>query len=395
MSIMNSLYQEKYIRIMSYLLLAGLTLFLTGFFWQASSSRLQTVYYLLVVAPVLLTLVYQIKHYPCTEIFLLSLLLILYSALSVFWSDDISAQAIFHQFKKVLLLISLFLAVYTVNNRFPKFEDSILKAMLICGSLLAVYNIYTMLVTTGITGRIYGWGVLDNANVTAEVFGLLFLYAFREFLQAKHKKTMMIYAFLLGILTVEIALNKSRGQQLALLIGIMLVLFSVRRENIKKLIPIAIFAVLSLIFLALFTDITDRVLNREFNLSCRDVIWKELFATAMNTPFFGRGAGSSAGFEAYCQAVDITFTHAHSVYMAIFLYTGLIGVLLALILTIKTVISAYRSGHDKDSFWGIIIIYGFIAFLPNGDGLVSRPNETWALFWIPLAFIASRQQTIK
>ena len=201
-----------------------------------------------------------------------------------------------------------------------------------------------------------------------------------------------MYLAVLALLVMEIMLNKSRGQQLALLIGIILVLFTVEREKIRKLIPVAISGIMLLLFLALFTDITDSVLNRELNLSCRDVIWKELFSTAMNTPFFGRGAGSSAGFEAYCKAVDVTYTHAHSVYLAIFLYTGLIGVILALGLTFQTVIAGIKSGQDKDLFWVIIIIYGFVAFLPNGDALVSRPNERWMLFWIPAAFIASRQR---
>lgn len=387
----NTLRPNQTTQIMSYVLLAGLSVFLSGFFWQASSSRLQTMYYLLVVLPVLLTLPYQIRGYPFNRIFALSSLLILYFSVSVFWSDDTSAAALFHQFKKILLLLSLFLAIYTVNHKFPKFEDTILKVMLLCGSILAIYNIINLFMTDGITGRIYGWGVLDNANVTAEVFGLLLLYAFREFLKSDHRAVMGIYIVVLVVLAIEIILNKSRGQQFALLIGIILVLFSVERENLKKLIPIALITIISLIFMALFTDITDRILNRELNLSCRDVIWKELLTTAFNTPYFGRGAGSSAGFEAYCKAVDVTFTHTHSVYMAIFLYTGITGVLLALWLTTRTLLSAYHSGHEKDIFWAIIIIYGFIAFLPNGDGLVARPNELWMLFWIPVAFIASRQ----
>jgi hypothetical protein len=381
---------NKTTQIMSYVLLAGLSVFLSGFFWQTSSTRLQTMYYLLVVLPVFLTLPYQIKIYPFNRIFALSSLLILYTALSVFWSDDTSTEALFHQFKKILLLLSLFFAIYTVNNKFPKFEDTILKVMLLCGSMLAIYNIMTLLMTDGISGRSHGWGVLNNANVSAEVLGLLLLYAFREFLKSEHRKVMSIYFPVLLVLAIEIILNKSRGQQFALFIGIILVLFSVERENLKKLIPIALITIMSLIFLALFTDITDKVLNRELNLSCRDVIWKELLTTAFNTPYFGRGAGSSSGFEAYCKAVDSTYTHPHSVYMAVFLYTGITGVLLGLWLTTRTLLTAYHSGHEKDIFWAIIIIYGFIAFLPNGDGLVSRPNEIWMLFWIPVAFIASR-----
>jgi len=286
----NILSPNQYTHLMGYVLLVGLSVFLSGFFWQESSSRLQTLYYLLVVAPVLLTLPFQMKEYPFNTIFILSSLLILYSALSVYWSDDTSTQAVFHQFKKVFLLLSLFPAICMVNKKFPEFEETILKFMLFCGSLLAIYNIVTLLITDGITDRIYGWGVLDNANVTAEVFGLLFLYSFREFLKSHSKKVMIIYFLLLTIIAVEILLNKSKGQQLALMFGIILVIFSVKPESLKKLIPIAIIAVMSLLFMALFTDITDRVLNRELNLSCRDVIWKELITTALNTPYFGRGA---------------------------------------------------------------------------------------------------------
>ena len=134
------------------------------------------------------------------------------------------------------------------------------------------------------------------------------------------------------------------------------------------------------------------VFNRNLTFDCRLIIWKELWASAIQTPIFGRGTGASPGYTAYC--LTRPFFDPHSVYMSVFLHNGVVGVFLALLLTGHSIAVAYKSTHQHDTFWGIIIIYGFIALIPNGDSLVSRPNEVWMLFWIPVAFIASRQKYI-
>ena len=255
-------------------------------------------------------------------------------------------------------------------------------------------NIYIMLITVGLSGRISGHGLLDNANTTAEVFGVVFLFAFIQFLNSKQKKKVVIYLFVAAVIFLEMIFNKSRGQQLALFVGILLVICFVPRDNLKRLIPIALFGMIILGAMLYFTNILEMIFNRNLTFGCRSAIWKELWASAMQTPIFGRGSGSSTGYTAYCKHSADPFIGTHSVYMGVFLHQGVVGVLLALSLTGSSIVAAYKSIHQHDAFWGIIIIYGFIALIPNGDSLISRPNEVWMLFWIPVAFIASRQKTL-
>lgn len=379
-------------KVLAYLLLIGLSLFLTGYFWQAKTTRLQTVYYLLVVAPVVFSLWHQIKDYPLNPLFYLAFIFILYSSLSFFWSDNITLSSAFHVFKKFVLLMSLFLAVNYVIKRFPRFEYVVLHLMLFFASVLAVYNIYDLSITEGLSGRISGWGVLDNANITAEVFGLIFIFAAIQFLETDNKLKVAIYFFICLLVIVEIFLNKSRGQQLALFIAILLIVFATPKERLKRLLPIVTVTVIGAILVFFFTDLFETIFNRKLGFSCRDTIWRDLLEqAALNSPIFGRGSGASAGYTTYCLELSPeALKGTHSVYMSIFLYQGAVGVLLALTLTIFAIYAAYRSKNKMDLFWAIIIIYGFIAFLPNGDSLVARPNERWMLFWIPLAFITSR-----
>jgi len=378
--------------ILSSVLLLGLTLFLTGYFWQAKSTRLQTVYYFLVVAPILLSFTYQIRNYSFNPLFFLSFTLILYTMTTVFWSEDVSIQSLFHQFKKGLLLLSLFLAVNHVRKRYPDFEANILNLMTFFAIFLAIYNIYTLMITTGLSGRIHGWGLLDNANVTAEVFGIIFLYTFMQFLKTENKTKMFVFLFISALILVEIFLNKSRGQQGALIIAIIISLYFVPGKNLKRLIPIAAVALASLILLIYSSNIIETIINRNAGFSCRDTIWADLLPSAMNTFFFGRGVGSSSGYITYCYELsNEPLSGTHSIYMYVLLYTGITGVGLGLLTTFYAVKTAFKSHNEFDKFWGIIIIYGFIAFIPNGDSLVSRPNEVWPLFWVPLAFISSRK----
>lgn len=376
--------------ILSYVLLLGLSLFLTGYFWQTKTTRIQTLYYFLIVAPILISIIYQIKNYPFNRLFFLSFIFILYTVSSVFWSEDVSAQALFHEFKKFVLLLSLFFSINHVCNKFPDFEINILNLMTFVACGLAIYNIYTLMETSGLSGRINGLGLLDNAITTAEVFGLIFLFSFTQFLKSENKLKIVIYFLVAALILFEIILNKSRSQQFALIIAMILVLFFTPKENLKRLIPIIIISLIGLSYIILFTDILESIYNRGFNLSCRDTIWRDLLPTALETPFFGRGEGSSQGYITYCHNRLLNGTH--SIYLSIFLYQGLIGVSLALLTTLEAIRTAYTTRHQTDIFWGIIIIYGFITFSFNGDSLLSRPNEVWMLFWIPVAFISMRKK---
>jgi len=375
---------------LGYILLLGLSLFLTGYFWQEKATRLQTLYYLLVVTPVLLTIITQIKRYDFNLLFILAFSLIVYYAASVLWSDMLSSDTVFRQVKKVILLLSLFFSVSYVGKQFSDYDNKILHVILFFATSLALYNIYDLITTVGISSRIGGWGVLDNANTAAEVFGVLFLFAFMQFLKSDQKPKILIYLLISTIIFIEMILNKSRGQQLALFVGILLVIYFSPRQNLKRLIPILLLGVVSLGFILYSTDIIETIFNRNLRFDCRTAIWQELMTTAMQSPIFGRGAGASPGYEVYCSNQTSLYYHAHSVYMNTFLHTGLVGVVLGLSLTGYAVIKAFNSTNKNDVFWGIVIIYGFIALLPNGDSLVPRPNEVWMLFWIPVAFIASR-----
>jgi O-antigen ligase/polysaccharide polymerase Wzy-like membrane protein len=384
--------EARYI-ILSYVLLIGLTLFLTGYFWQEKTTRLQTLYYILVVSPIFISIIHQVKSYQFNTVFLIFFLLVTYSAISVFWSDNISIENAFRQWKKVILLVSLFFSISYVGKKFPNYENNILNVMLFFAVILASYNIYDLLTTVGLAGRIQGHGLLDNANITAEVFGVMFLFSFMQFLKSEQKIKILIYLLIATVIFIEMLFNKSRGQQLALFVGVLLVICFVPRDKLKRLIPIALLGMVVLAVMLYFTNILEMVFDRNLTFDCRSTIWTELWASAMQTPIFGRGSGASAGYTAYCLKYPTEpFIGTHSVYMGVFLYQGVVGVLLALLLTGYSVAVAYKSIYQHDAFWGIIIIYGFIALIPNGDSLVSRPSEVWMLFWIPVAFIASRQK---
>jgi len=381
--------------VLDYFLFIGLVLLFTGFFWQLKTTRLQTSYYFWVVLPIVCSLFYHFKTYPFKRLFFFTFLFILYSVLSVFWSDNLSFSTFFSQFKKLILILSLFFAIAYINKKFIYFEKLVLHLMLFCAAFLAFYNIIDLVTTVGLDGRISGWGILDNANITAEVFGMVFIFSFICFLQTKDKIAAGGYFLLCLLFFIEILLNKSRGQQFALFITLILIILWLPKIYWKRLLGVIFGFFIVLLVFYFYSDFLTTIFNRKLTFSCRDTIWRDLLQSALKTPFFGRGEGASSGYITYCSEMAYqALIGTHSVYMNIFLYQGAMGLFLALLVIFYALKTAYQSKYKADCFWGMIIIYGLIAFIPNGDSLLSRPNEMWILFWIPLAFLASRTKPL-
>lgn len=388
MEILVSLKNQR--SFLKYVLLLGVSLLLTGFFWQQSTTRLQTLFYIFVVSPILLSIVHQVKIYSYNRLFWLALAVLSYTFISTFWSQTFSSESVFHYFKCLALLLSLFFAVNYVVIHFPRYQNSILHVMLILAAILSVYNLYVFFSSNFLASRMVGWGLLENANIAAQVFGVMVIFALLKFFTTSSKVQMVFYFVLGSILTLEIIFFKSRGQMLALAVAILAIINFVPNANLKRFIPVAVIILLLMLYLVFATDLMSLIANRDASFDCRKIIWTELWNSAIQSPIFGRGMGSSPGYEAYClKQSSAPFPGTHSVYMHVFLYSGLIGVLLAVSLIFYGINIARKSDNELTHFWGIVILYGSICLIANGDSFVSRPGVIWILFWIPFAFISA------
>jgi len=389
-------------RILSIILLIGVILFMSGFFWQEKYSRLHTLYFILVVLPSLFLIpVFINDQLHKNKLFLLVFVFFLYSLLSVFWGSDFHLSLLGKYLKRIGLLIVLFYAIYHIILYYPYSEKLLFILLMMSGFCLATYSISHYFIN-GSQGRLYLWGVLDNPIASATVFGALFLLSAKEYLCTKNYYLLLIYFLLCLLFVLEMLLTKSRGPQLALIFTIPLLFFFIKPVGYKRLsYPLFVFMVLILTAI-FFTDFLELLFSRGFHLSFRDIIWRDSVFLSLEKPFFGYGLGTDFSFVLPGNDLNnwhtSTVSHSHNIILSTWLYTGFVGV--AFFITIIYYAVRVSLNNNKKSFiiFGVIIMYGVLCLLTNSSFSISRPNERWFVFWMPLAFIiahSAQQEIIK
>lgn len=218
-------------------------------------------------------------------------------------------------------------------------------------------------------------GLFGNPNVLAAYLlpaALLSLYAL---LYASEKKLRHLFPF--ALTTLGILGSFSRGAAVALLASAFLLLC--RRFRPSYVIAVTI-ALLPLVTLLLPTALTDRLfslLSPDSSVSYRFSLWQSIFRLPPRTLFFGVGEGRKAMLTALSPVLAAGLTHiehTHSLFFHLLLAHGVLGLLLVLILAIKS----FFSGEDGCPY-AILALFLFGIF---DDPLYS--GQTEVIFWLLL-----------
>ena len=376
---------DRYQKIVSLTLLIGLLCFLSGFFWQSSFSRLHTLYFILVVLPSLLLIPVFIKeqlHH--NQLFIVIVVFCLYSLLSLFWTADFQIDFIAKYLKRVLALLILFYAVYHTLLKYPDSEKIMFILLMLSGSTLASYSI-THHIQSSFTGRLELWGGLSDYISSASVYGVLFLLVAKAYLLEKNKYLMLVYLLLALLFILEMMMTQSRGPQLALVLSTPLLFFFIKPVELKRVYYPLIALALFVLALLIFSNIFEVIFARGFHLSYRDLIWQDSINLSLEKPFLGYGLGTT--FEFFIPDYEMMVSHSHNVLLSTWLYTGVIGLSLFLSIIVLALKQCVSDKNQPYAFLAVILIFGLLCLLTNGSYPISRANERWFIFWIPLAFI--------
>ena len=392
---LSHIFQEMktYQKVASLILFIGMLCFLTGFFWQIKYSRLHTVYFILVVLPSLVLIPLFIKEQlHKNKLLLLIALFCLYSLLSVFWVENFQPALFITYLKRIMVLMILFYAVYHICFYYPLSEKLIFVLLMLSGFVLACFSFWSHF-SNGSTGRLVLWGGLNDVISSATVYGALFLLSAGAYLKEKNKALLFVYLCLSIIFILEILLTKSRGPQLALLLAAPLLFLVIKPVDYKRIYYPLLLLLIVILFVAAMTNFFDTVFSRGFNVSYRDVIWKNSVNLSLAKPLFGYGLGTEFKFVIPANGTTLLnpsiVSHSHNFLLSTWLYSGIIGVVLILAI-IYYALSVCFSGKKEDfSILGVIMVFGIICLLSNGSYPISRANERWFVFWIPLAFIVA------
>ncbi len=381
---------KTYQKVASLILLTGMLCFLTGFFWQVKYSRLHTVYFILVVLPSLILFPLFIREQlHKNKLFVLILLFFLYSLISVFWADNSQPLLFLTYFKRVMVLIVLFYAVYHLVLYYPTIDKMILTLLMLSGLGLISYSFFDN--QGDFSGRLRLWGGLNDTISSATVYGALFLLSAGAYLREKNKYLLFMYLLLSVIFVVEILLTQSRGPQLALLLSAPWLFLIIKPIDYKRVYYPLLFVVVLILFVALGTAYFDTLFSRGFHLSFRDIIWKDSINLSLEKPLFGYGLGT--GFKFILPANELNLwhqsavSHSHNFILSTWLYAGVPGVALILAIIYYALSLCYTNKKEYFSILGVILVFGIFCLLTNGSYPISRANERWFIFWIPMAFI--------
>jgi O-antigen ligase len=86
--------------------------------------------------------------------------------------------------------------------------------------------------------------------------------------------------------------------------------------------------------------------------------------------------------------------HSHSAFVATLYHGGVVGLYLLLVVVAAAGHRAWRIARERGDPTGLVLLlFGVICLLPDGNRLVSNPHlSSWLIFWLPVAWIISAER---
>ena len=361
----------------------GLTIFLIGYFIFPSSGLRNTFFYLGVCTPLTLLLpTYYKQLKPQTWLTATALAFAFYLFLNSLWSIHYSSSQSLKYLKYLLILYCLFAAVFLVQQKKPNYSELLFKAFIVIGFFHSLYGIFDHLNNIANPFLTRYNDPIDSAMLA----GLLLLTCVWQMLENITWKQRLIYIILSIPFIIIILLSKARGPQLSFILTIPILLYF-SGQNIKKIIP-------PLLILFLFTSIFlitsnayEHIFSRGLTLPYRPEIWKVSFRESLEYFWFGQGASHNPLIS--ISSTDEKFIHSHNVILVIFRMSGIVGVILFSTNLVLCFIAGKKNDKSQGKIWIVWLFFGILCMMTNGKYLLTRPNDSWLVYWVPLAFICA------
>ncbi len=301
---------------------------------------------------------------------------------------------------KPAIFITLSLAIYSYHiNKLPKLHPIIIEVFLL--SALATATVLLAINVTPITDlairenyiwRLEGFGRAQNSNLAGILYAcallcLLFVKPY-IFNILNNKVFKVICIFVIGL---ALALTLSRGAFLGF-IGAFTVACGVKiysQSYIDKKALIATVTAITTVMILLvfaFPDILKYMIER--GSTGRIEIWSIVLEQFKESPWFGRGVGTKFTYDIPHPSMTISVGHAHSLYFSSLLHLGVLGSIIFFTLLTMTWFRAIKyTVRTQDYTILLLISFGYIFGLADFGGYYKSLNNSWIVFWIPMAML--------
>ena len=313
-----------------------------------------------------------------------TVVLLLYLALTSFWSNPFVGREAFSIFSRAFLVFFFVVAFAECQLR-GQLQRWLGRAMAVVGSIATLAAIIVFVVSDPADGRLNGLGQLDTHVIAALVYGVVLIFVL-DTLVREQSLRWKSFAVISGILiTCAVLLSDSRNAWVSVLIGVgVFMLAHATRDRQRFLAGIAAMGVVFGVLLAglLANDVSREVLLPRGD-SFRSIIWSSVVSEVIQQgPLFGLGILTDNDVR----AGGNTFIHPHSMYLSVLFQGGLVGLTLFAVVVIGTlrVLLRHYDSSDAKLALGVLGI-ALPAYLLDGHELIDKVGSTWLLFWLPVA----------
>lgn len=306
-----------------------------------------------------------------------------YFSLSGMWNEeplDISSE-ISHSLYIIAFIIIFKIATERLNR---VRTYSILAASITILCILTLYFADKNNIFSSRLNRSFVWApsnVIDLGGYFA--IGILLIFMI---IRDTGKKWLYLPAL---VLFFGLLLTQSRNPLFSLILvslPLLLALKKTNRYHIKTIISIMIAISIIVIFMYYNSSLFTRI-NQSYNSSfVRFGIWQNAFELFLQKPILGWGFGKDLDF---INSLKQHIATTHSVYFAVLLKGGIVGMITFLLMmgySLKIALSAFRKGYALECS---LFIFSLLFYATQGMFVISNPDTSWILFWLPIAIIYS------
>lgn len=369
-----------------------LGVFLAGFFLLPSGKALNNVYYALVLAPALFLLrAADWRWLAGSRLWRLAMMLLGYLTLSGLWSVGFTFDNWLHE-AKALPYLAVYLAVLAcVCVRRPAAWERLLWAVVLAavvGTLVSVALFYR---AAPWSARLPYYGAVYQPVEAATLVGsCLLLVLFRIVPAARGRWRQAAWLTAALVLVAGILLTGSRMPLAAALVCTAFRLVLHRQWRLLGLAGAGLALAVGAL-LASGYDHRDAMARGD---SYRPAIWQQVAARVAARPWLGEGILTDDTTQIVSRDAGespVVVNHPHSVYLATALYGGLPALAMLAALVVLALRQGQRLAARGEPAWLLVLLFGLLCMLTDGDHLLHAPRGIWFYFWLPVGALLAHE----
>jgi len=377
----------------------GWLLFLMSPYLVDSFGKVGMVFYLGCAIPWLLLLPRirnTWKNQPSINLYWLAFCVYLWA--TTLWYEHASVDEVLRGLRYLLFVLCfLSLSMYLLE-RYVWLTSKAVKLLICVTALHAIYSLAHLDELLTALGRMQGAGAIWNELVAGNAYAVAAIAAVHYLVlganHPHHLRTVekVVFAGLFLCLAIAVYFTGSRSSSLFALVVILLMLYvhvAVKRR-LQYRIAVTLTAGFAIFWISLFAPEYFSVLY-ERGLSFRPDIWR--FVIEETAPYWLFGQGYHSGADIPIHNDSVLVGHAHSLYLSVYRFSGVIGVgalVLLLFLTFARKINSSKPWKQDVTLW--IFLFSLLACVVNGQFPIDRPGWIWLVFWVPLALMLAQPQ---